>query len=303
MDEEVIKLAEILPVDHFLNQKRHRERETIVRERSRKISNGYKSEIKQYKEYCSVTNQSENLKSMLDYLYVSIVEQRVKKNTWEKRLSAIKRYLTVTYEVDFAREPEALKEVSYLRSLYDDEENKDLIRVKGKQRVSNVDGLMELINSLPVREKAICLVNLVTASRPSEMVAMKIGDFDFEDSSVAIYIKKQKRWFEKRLTPLAVKAVKDYKAKYKLQEDDYLIGRVNKSGKYLSAEITTEAYRKFLQRTIGLTAYNLRKTQVSLMHEKGADLVTITKQTGHTSTQTLSEHYLNVSDKTVDKFL
>lgn len=39
------------------------------------------------------------------------------------------------------------------------------------------------------------------------------------------------------------------------------------------------------------------------MHEKGADLESIAKQTGHQSFKTLSDHYLNVSDKTIDKFL
>ncbi|MCC2252741.1 site-specific integrase [Virgibacillus sp. AGTR] len=295
-------MAEILPVNQFKNRKRYTERENFVQERSKKISNGYKSDIKQYQEYCSSTGQPEGLESMLDYLYISIVDQRVKKNTWEKRLSAVKRHLTVTNNMDFEKERDVLKEVSFIRSLYDDEENKSLIRVKGKQRVDK-DDLMTLIETLPIREKAICLVNLVTASRPSEMVAIKIHDFDFDDNSVSIYMKKQKAWFDKRLNQLTVKAVKDYKAKYNLKEDDYLVGRVYKNGKYESTKVSTEAYRKFLTRTIGLTAYNLRKTQVSSMHEKGADLVTITKQTGHTSTQTLSEHYLNVSDKTVDKFL
>lgn len=295
-------MAEFLPVNQFKNRKRYTERENLIQERSKRISNGYKSDIKQYQEYCSFTGQPEGLESMLDYLYISIVDQRVKKNTWEKRLSAVKRYLTVTYDIDFEKEPDVLKDVSHIRSLYDDEENKSLIRVKGKQRVDK-DDLMTLFDTLPIREKAICLVNLVTASRPSEMVAIKIRDFDFDDNSVSIYMKKQKAWFDKRLNQLTVKAVKDYKAKYLLKEDDYLVGRVYKNGRYESVKVSTEAYRKFLTRTIGLTAYNLRKTQVSSMHEKGADLVTITKQTGHTSTQTLSEHYLNVSDKTVDKFL
>ncbi|UOQ84326.1 site-specific integrase [Gracilibacillus salinarum] len=239
---------------------------------------------------------------MLDYLYQSVVDQRVKKNTWEKRLSALKRYLTVQQDIDFASEQKILRDVSYIRSLYDDIENKDLTRIKGKQRVEQ-EGLLQFIHTLPVREKAICLVNLVTASRPSEMVAMKLQDFDLEGNAVAIYIQKQKNWFEKRLNPITVKAVKDYQAAYRLKGDDYLVGRVYKNGKYESTQVSTEAYRKFLHRTIGLTAYNLRKTQVSSMHEKRADLLTITKQTGHSSTQTLAEHYLNVSDKTVDKFL
>ena len=39
------------------------------------------------------------------------------------------------------------------------------------------------------------------------------------------------------------------------------------------------------------------------MHLKGTDLPSISKQTGHKSIQTISEHYLNVSDKTIDKYL
>ncbi|GAE93130.1 hypothetical protein JCM21714_2171 [Gracilibacillus boraciitolerans JCM 21714] len=297
-------MADVLPVNSFRNRKRYAERENFIQERSRKISAGYQSDITQYQNYCVATVQSEGLESMLDYLYGSVMDQRVKKNTWEKRLSAIKRYLTVNYDVDFASEKKVLQDVSYIRSLYDDIENKNLTRIKGKQRVDQED-LTNLINTLPIREKAICLVNLITASRPSEMIAMKIQDFDLDDNAVSIYMKKQKTWFDKRLNQLTVKAVKDYKATYHLKMDDYFVGRVYKNGKYKSAKISTEAYRKFLHRTLGLTAYNLRKTQVSSMHEKGgADLITITKQTGgHRSTQTLADHYLNVSDKTVDKFL
>lgn len=298
----VILLADILAVDDFRNQKRYFQREQLIQKKKNYISDGYKSDIKQYQEYCSFTGQPEGLESMLDYLYVSIMEQRAKKNTWEKRLSALKRYLTVSYDLDFEKERSVLKDVSYIRSLYDEEENKELIRIRGKQRVDH-DDLMSLINTLPVREKAICLVNLVTANRPSEMVVIQMHDFNLDDNSVSIYMKKQKAWFDKRMNQLTVKAVKDYKVKYKLKEDDYFVGQVLKNGRYISKQISTDAYRKLLHKKIGLTAYNLRKTQVSSMHEKGADLVTITKQTGHNSTQVLSEHYLNVSDKTVDKFL
>ena len=117
-------MAEILPVNQFRNRKRYTERENFIQERSKRISNGYKSDIKQYQEYCSFTGQPEGLESMLDYLYISIVDQRVKKNTWEKRLSAVKRYLTVTYDIDFEKEPDVLKDVSHIRSLYDDDEYK-----------------------------------------------------------------------------------------------------------------------------------------------------------------------------------
>ena len=74
-------------------------------------------------------------------------------------------------------------------------------------------------------------------------------------------------------------------------------------GRYDSKKISEEAYRKFLKRTIGYTAYNLRKTQVSSIHEKGAYLPDIMRQTGHKSADTVNEHYLQVSDKTIDRYL
>lgn len=68
-------------------------------------------------------------------------------------------------------------------------------------------------------------------------------------------------------------------------------------------EISETGYWKSLQRWTGLTGYNFRKSQVVAMHEAGADLSTIAKQTGHKSLETLVEHYLAVSDSTLDKYL
>lgn len=295
-------MADLVSVSTFKNQKRYQEREHFIQQRKKHISSGYNSDIKQYQNYCSQSGQPEGLESMLDYLFVSIIQQRVKKNTWVKRLSALKRYFTVSYAIDFDNEGIVLKDIAYIRRLYHNEEYKDLNRARGKQRV-NYDDLIGLIIDLPVREKAICLVNLITTSRPSEMVAIKMMDFNFDDNSVSIYLKKQKKWVEKRLNQLTMRAVKEYKSKYKLKDEDYFVGQVLKNGAYRSKQISTDAYRKFLRKMIGLAPYNLRKTQVSSMHDKGADLQTIIKQTGHSSTQTLAEHYLKVSDKTVDKYL
>ncbi|WP_342598611.1 tyrosine-type recombinase/integrase [Psychrobacillus sp. FSL H8-0483] len=47
----------------------------------------------------------------------------------------------------------------------------------------------------------------------------------------------------------------------------------------------------------------LRKTQITAMHEAGADLATIAKQSGHKNLETINKHYLEVSDRTVYKYL
>jgi len=299
---EVKELDNVLKVSDFENKRRFLEIEKEIEERRNKISDGYKSDINQYKNYCVKTSQSENLSSFVNFLFYSVKEARVKKTTWEKRLTALRRYFTVVYKTNFKNEEAVMQDVSIIRSFYNDEENKNLKRIEGKRRV-NKDGLLEIINKLPSREKAICLVNLVTTNRPSEMVRIKIGDFDLEDNSLGVYLKKQDVIHEKRLTQEVVKAVGEYIKEYDLKIDDYFVGRIYRGGRYESTQVSEEAYRKLLTRTTGLTGYNFRKTQVSFMHEQGADLSTIAKQTGHQSLQTISNHYLNVSDRTIDKYL
>src|SRR5699024_9051170 len=167
------------------------------------------------------------------------------------------------------------KEIGYIRTKYKDVENKDLIRKGGKKHI-NKEELLKRIYSLDVRAKAICMVNLVTASRPSEMVRLQIKHF--------------------------VIALQEYIKVFKLTGDDYLIGSY-KHNKYKSVQVTEHGYRKMLKRWTGVSPYTFRKTQVVHMHTKGADLTTIAVQTGHKDTKTISDHYLDVSNEAIDKFL
>lgn len=70
-----------------------------------------------------------------------------------------------------------------------------------------------------------------------------------------------------------------------------------------STAISEIGYYSFLQRWTGLTGYNFRKSQVVAMHAAGADISTIAQQTGHQSLETLIQHYLTVSEGTIDKYL
>lgn len=66
-----------------------------------------------------------------------------------------------------------------------------MLQVRGKPAIDKKE-LMDTLNSLHTREKATCLVNLITTNRPSEMVRLKISDFDLKNKSVYVYLKKQK---------------------------------------------------------------------------------------------------------------
>lgn len=295
-------MGELVHKHSFETRRRHAELEQIVLEKEKEIKPGYRSQIKQFLLYCQDTGQQDNVKAMLDYLYTSITEQKVKKTTWELRLVAIRRYLIVTHDVNFENEPQVAGTLKTLRGFFKEESRAAQIKLEGKTAVDKQE-LLDILYKLPVREKAITYVNLITANRPSEMVRLKVKDFNLEGRFVSVYLEKQSKWHNKRLTQECVKAIRDYIRAYGLKKDDYFVGRVFKGGRYESVEVSEIGYTKALQKWTGLTGYNFRKSQVVAMHEAGADLPTIAKQTGHKSLEVISKHYLSVSDSTVDKYL
>lgn len=295
-------MGNVVRTQAFETRKRHQERRQHVEEKQNEIPVRYEGDIRRYLEYCAETDQPDGTESLLDYLYVSLKQHKIKKTTWERRLAAIRKHLTVVHGVDFRAESEVAAELSAMRKMFKEEKRAEQIVLEGQSALDKQE-VLEMIYKLPVREKAITYVNLITANRPSDMVRMQIKDFDFNGRFVRVYLPKQSKWHTKRLTQEVIKAVRDYIRAYDLKGEDYFVGRVNKSGRYTSAQISEGGYSKALHRWLGITGYNLRKTQVVAMHNAGADLPTIAKQTGHESVEVLSKHYLQVSDTTVDKYL
>ncbi|KZR56736.1 hypothetical protein [Pseudobacillus badius] len=54
-----------------------------MEEKSKEIPSGYKSEIKNFTDYCLKTGQEEFLDVLLDYLYISMLEEKVKRIPWK----------------------------------------------------------------------------------------------------------------------------------------------------------------------------------------------------------------------------
>lgn len=288
--------------DTLETQKRYHNRKIHIEKKMEEIPKQYDGDIRRYKKYCCGTGQIVGTEAMLDYLYISLIEQKVKKTTWERRLAAIRKYLSVIHGIEFKVEDRVAYELSAIRKMYREDQYTHLLQVRGKSAIDKNE-VMDILNTLPIRAKAICLVNLVTANRPNEMVRLKINDFDLKNKSVHVYLKKQKKWHTKRLTQEVVDAINLYILEYNLKPDNYFIGRVYKNGRYESTAISEIGYYNALQRWTGLTGYNFRKSQVVAMHAAGADLPTIAQQTGHKSLETLIQHYLTVSETTVDKYL
>ncbi len=197
---------------------------------------------------------------------------------------------------------EQKERIALLRRKYNDTDYADQKLVKGQSAKSKVE-VMALIEKLDIRAKAISLFNLITACRPSEMVNIKIGNIDLEESYVNVYMQKQSDWQTKRLTLECVNAIRAYIKMYNLTDECYFVGQVDRHSKYHNKKISDTAYRKSIHKWLGFAPYTLRKTQISAMHEAGADLATIAKQSGHKNLETINKHYLKVNDRTVDKYL
>ncbi|RST59932.1 hypothetical protein D5F11_009475 [Siminovitchia terrae] len=142
-----------------------------------KISTSYKNDIQKFKIFCDETGRKEDEQSFLYYMYNSIENERVKKTTWEKRVVAIRKYLTVTLGIHF--DDSIRSKIGTMRTMYHEGDKMDLIQVKGKSPI-NKEKLLAKIRQLDTRARAICLVNLTTANRPSEMVLLKVGHFDLD---------------------------------------------------------------------------------------------------------------------------
>ena len=64
------------------------------------------------------------------------------------------------------------------------------VRAENQQDVLQLIDRYDTSKKADIRKRAICLVNLTTANRPSEMVRLKMSDFDLEKRSVWVMMKK-----------------------------------------------------------------------------------------------------------------
>lgn len=297
---EVILLEQKSNLVELSNLIENRMVDKSINEQIQKTKKMYQGDFNRFKNYCIETKRELSFDSLEKYLYHTITEERLKISTFNRRSAAITYFLTNDLNQELTNGQ--LKRIQLIRKMYDNDEYYALKKVSG-QKAKNKKEVIEEIEKLDVRAKAITLLNLVTACRPSEMIRIKFEHIDLDNNEVSIYMKKQKSWINKRLTLQVVNAVKDYKRAFNLSDDCYFVGKVDKHNNYTSTQISDTAYRNAIKKWLKFAPYTLRKTQITAMHDAGADLATIAKQSGHKSLQTINEHYLEISKNTIDKYL
>lgn len=279
--------------------------ETIESIRKKKLDM-YHPDYKLFKQFCEKHFLLKNFDSLELYLHELVTQHHVRLSTFNRRLAGIKYWLLNESRLQMTIEQEV--SIKALRSLYNEEEYLRLKPMRGvrTEKQSDVLCLIDRYDTdkkSDIRKRAICLVNLITANRPSEMVRLKVDDFDLENRMVRVMIVKQGEMKEKRLTLECVQAIKNYITACKLAADDYFVGAADKWGNHTSRQISEVSYNQAIQSWLGFAPYTFRKTQITAMYQKGADIPTIAKQSGHKSHQTIMEHYINFHTDDVDEYL
>lgn len=259
----------------------------------------YSGDFKRFKEYCNQQKRSISFESLEKYLFQTIEVGR-KLSTFNRRAAGVKYYLINQYGL--IETEQQSQRIAQLRSMYNNQEYSEQKLMQG-QSAQDKNEVMYLIDKLDTRAKAIALCNMVTANRPSEMINLQIKHFNLKNKSIDVFMNKQSEWKVKRLTLEVVNAVRAYITEYQLAENDYFVGKVDKHGNYFSEKISDTAYRNTIHKWLGFAPYTLRKTQITAMHEAGADLAIIAQQSGHKSLETITKHYLEVRNTTIDKYL
>lgn len=274
-----------------------------IREQKKMV---YQYDYDRFLRFCERELREPDFDALEKYLHHSVVDQRVKLSTFNRRAAGVQFFLKDVFNL--SQTAEQKKRIQLIRKLYNTEAYLRLKPMRGV-RAERQEEVLQLINKYDttkkadIRKRAICFVNLITANRPSEMVRLKVSDFDLENRTVWVMLKKQGEMKEKRLTIECVNAIKKYLQVCGLQGDDYFVGAADRWGNYRSRMITERSYNRLIHEWLGFAPYTLRKTQITHMHKKKADLATIAKQSGHKSLQTITQHYLEVNNSDVDEFL
>lgn len=282
-----------------------------------KILKKYQGDFNGFVRYCEDQQRELDFRSVIAYMKRTIVQEERKRSTWDRRLAAIKKHLDVVHGIVPTKDE--LNDLRALRNFYNEDGYEKQRRMVG-QSAEVKDELISAIENLTVKVNgykrqdtrmiAISLVNLVTANRPSEMTRLKVSDFNLKERIVHVNIKKQGKDMYKVLTRECVAAVKKYIQEYDLLPDDYFVTKVTRHQTVVRNKATTDTeqmtevgYNKLIQTKLQMNPYCFRKTQVTAMHEAGADLSVIARQSGHESLETIAKHYLTVRDKEVEKYI
>lgn len=148
---------------------------------------------------------------------------------------------------------------------------------------------------LNIRDKALLSVMLNTGIRRSELIMVDMGDFDPDAGIIMIRHGKQHQIRETYLPASAVKAVSTWiemaAKQIKISETMPLFLPLKKNGKLTVRRMTSQAFYLIIrQRSIDagideISPHDFRRTLISTLLEKGADISIVSTLVGHSKVE------------------
>ncbi len=213
--------------------------------------------------------------------------KRSRKSTANRVLTIFKAILNKAYEDELVSTNEAWKKVKPFEHV-----EEPLVRFL------NTDEAARILNACAADLRQLVRAALYTGARYSELAGAKVSDYSPEART--LYIRPSKSG-KGRHIPLTEEGAKlfDHRATGKTGEAS-IFTRADGSawGKNYHIRPMLEACSKAsIEPAIGF--HQLRHTYASLLAQKGADLLTISKLLGHADTRITSRHYAHLTDKTL----
>lgn len=285
----------------FENIMENKKVDAAINQQMKKKSDMYAGDMKRFNDYCQQTNKAITFDSLEKYLFYTITEQKLKLSTFNRRCAGVTYFLINEYGLTQTEKQK--QRINVIRDMYNNEEYKDGKQMEGKSALAHGE-VMDRINELAIRERAICLLSLVTASRPSELIQLQVKHINLDNRTMNVWLQKQGKWHTKRLTKECVDTLRAYFKEYQLESEHFVVCKTERKQIVRNESISDTALRKMMKKHLdGLTPYNLRKTQATHMYNNSNDLALVSEQTGHKDLQTLRTHYVEVDKTRLDKYL
>jgi len=252
-----------------------------------------------YSEICKQKLEYLNYSSKTIKLYVSYIDQFLKRNIKAPTTLNSKDFQNYLDEYDFTSVSQQNQIINAIRFLYKFglEKKYDKVNFKRprteKKLPKVIDGgyiITQLSKIENIKHKAILTLTYSVGLRVSEIVNLKIEDID--SKRMLIHIKNAKGRKDRivPLSPSVLDILRKYFKKYKPKE--YLFnGQVN--NKY-SIGSCQKIYKKYIDSSSSI--HCLRHSSFTNLLENGTDLRIIQKIAGHSSSKT-TEIYTHVSNK------
>ena len=255
------------------------EKEHVVRKYSRRTIKLYLHYNEELLKFSNKTSYQISNDDVRDYLYYLSEKKNASASTLNIVINALKFYYGEVLKREFVYEITRPKKDKKLPVVLSPEE---------------VSGILSSVNN--IKHKLILMLIYSVGLRVSEVVKLKPEDIDAERKLIHIKGAKGRKDRYTMLSDVAMKTLREYQRKYKLQTWLFLGQRKDKHISIRTVQAIFEQARDKAGIGKDVTVHSLRHSFATHLLENGVDLRYIQELLGHKHSKT-TEIYTHVSNK------